>query len=259
MVRGRFAPSPTGRMHLGNVYAALMSYRSAREQGGEWILRIEDIDPQRSKPEWRQWIEDDLDWLGLQWDAEYIQSERFDRYELALDRLREQGLVYPFAKTRRERLQKELTACGAPQANDDLLLRSEAILPCPLMGKGAGGKGLAIRIGDEDIILRRSDGAWAYQLAVVVDDAEMGITEVVRGCDLEPSVKYHHYLQDCLGYPHPEYKHLPLLCNEAGQRLSKRDKSLDMSVLRQQYDRASLLSMLDTLSPKGERESMIRL
>lgn len=247
MIRGRFAPSPTGRMHLGNIYAALMSYRSAREQGGEWILRIEDIDPQRSKPEWRQWIEDDLDWLGLHWDAEYIQSERFDRYELALERLQEQGLVYPFHKTRRERL-----ACGAPQANDALLLRSEANTPCPLKGKGTpdmsgGGKGLAlaIRIDGEDIILRRSDGAWAYQLAVVVDDAEMGITEVVRGCDLEPSVKYHHFLQDCLGYPHPEYKHIPLLCNEAGQRLSKRDKALDMGQLRAKFTREEVIAQID--------------
>lgn len=228
MVRGRFAPSPTGRMHLGNVYAALMSYRSAREQGGEWILRIEDIDPQRSKTEWRQWIEDDLDWLGLHWDAEYIQSERFDRYELALEHLREQGLLFDSYKNRKERL-----AVSAPQAGD-IHMPIDTRLPAT-----------AIRIGDEDIVLRRSDGAWAYQLAVVVDDAEMGVTEVVRGCDLEPSVKYHHYLQDRLGYPHPEYKHLPLLCNEAGQRLSKRDKSLDMSVLRRQYTPSEIIGLID--------------
>lgn len=224
-------------MHLGNIYAALMSYRSAKEQGGKWILRIEDIDPQRSKPEWRQWIEDDLQWLGLDWDEEYIQSERFDHYEAALDRLREQGLVYPYWKTRRERL-----VCGAPQAGDEQAQNTEALTRLPAT---------AIRIGEEDIILRRSDGAWAYQLAVVVDDAEMGVTEVVRGVDLEPSVKYHYFLQDRLGYPHPVYKHIPLLCNEAGQRLSKRDKALDMSILRQKYDRETLLSMLDALAPTG--------
>lgn len=250
MVRGRFAPSPTGRMHLGNIYAALMSYRSAREQGGQWILRIEDIDPQRSKPEWTKWILDDLDWLGLNWDEMYVQSERFDRYEAALQRLREQGLVYPFAKTRRERL-----ACGAPQANDDYSpfpAAEAAPFPqnaAPLLrarGNSPSEKfATAIRIDGEDIILRRSDGAWAYQLAVVVDDAEMGITEVVRGCDLEPSVKYHHYLQDRLGYPHPEYKHIPLLCNDAGQRLSKRDKALDMGQLRAKFTREEVIAQID--------------
>lgn len=218
-------------MHLGNVYAALMSYRSIREQGGKWILRIEDIDPQRSKPEWKQWILDDLDWLGLNWDEMYVQSERFDHYEAALARLREQGLLYPYNKTRRERL-----ACGAPQANDDQDLRED----CP-----SEKFATAIKIDGEDIILRRSDGAWAYQLAVVVDDAEMGVTEVVRGCDLEPSVKYHHYLQDKLGYPHPVYKHLPLLCNEAGQRLSKRDKALDMGELRKRYTAEQIIAQIE--------------
>lgn len=234
MVVGRFAPSPTGRMHLGNIYAALMSWRSAREQGGKWILRIEDIDPQRSKPEWRQWIEDDLDWLGLNWDEEFIQSERYDRYEAALERLRQQDLLYPYYKTRRERL-----VCGAPHAEEQRVTPNE--------GEEQGGRlpATAIRIGDEDIILRRSDGAWAYQLAVVVDDAEMGVTEVVRGCDLEPSVRYHHYLQDRLGYPHPVYKHLPLLCNEAGQRLSKRDKALDMGELRKKYTPEEIIAQID--------------
>lgn len=240
MVVGRFAPSPTGRMHLGNIYAAYCSWQSARMQGGKWILRIEDIDPQRSKPEWRQWIEDDLNWLGLTWDEEYIQSERYDRYELALSRLREQGLLFPYYKTRRERL-----VCGAPQdlspATQNTLQIEGEKDEIPQSRKNPA---TAIRIGDEDIILRRSDGAWAYQLAVVVDDAEMGITEVVRGEDLLPSVKYHHFLQDRLGYPHPIYKHIPLIRNEAGLRLSKRDKALDMGELRKRYTPEQIIAMV---------------
>lgn len=228
---GRFAPSPTGRMHLGNIYTAYASYLSARQQGGQWILRMEDIDPQRSKREYAEQILDDLDWLGLDWDALYYQSDRYDRYEAALARLE----TYPLFRSRRERL-----AVGAPQAGDNHT-PMQTQLPAT-----------AIRIGDEDIILRRSDGAWAYQLAVVVDDAEMGITEVVRGDDLACCVRYHHFLQDALGYPHPVYRHIPLLYNEAGQRLCKRDRALDMSVLRQQYTPSALRQLLaDKLCENG--------
>lgn len=231
MVVGRFAPSPTGRMHMGNIYTAYASYLSARQQGGRWIVRMEDIDPQRCKREYAQQILDDLDWLGMEWDELYYQTDRFDRYELALSRLD----TYPLFRSRKERL-----SVGAPQAGD--------VHEVMQTQKPA----TAIRIGDEDIILRRSDGAWAYQLAVVVDDAEMGVTEVVRGDDLASCVKYHHFLQDALGYPHPEYKHIPLLYNEQGQRLCKRDKAMDMSVLRTQHAPSELRAILtDKLHENG--------
>lgn len=211
-------------MHLGNIYTAYASYLSARAQGGQWIVRMEDIDPQRCKHEYAEQILDDLNWLGLEWDGLYYQTDRFKRYEEALSKLD----TYPLYRSRKERL-----AVGAPQAGD--------IHEAMQTQKAA----TAIRIGDEDVILRRSDGAWAYQLAVVVDDAEMGVTEVVRGDDLECCVKYHHYLQDALGYPHPIYKHIPLLYNEAGQRLCKRDKAMDMGVLRTQYSPSELRELIE--------------
>ena len=225
MYIGRFAPSPTGRMHLGNIYTAYASYLRARERGGKWIVRMEDIDPQRSKQVYADQILDDLAWLGLEWDELYYQSQRFEHYEEALERL--QPYLFPLFRSRRERL-----ATGAPQANDTLA-------PMPTQKPAT-----AIRVGEEDVILRRSDGAWAYHLAVVVDDAEMGITEVVRGDDLADCVPIHHALQDLLGYPHPEYVHIPLLYNAAGQRLSKRDRAQDMSVLRQQYSPTELRELL---------------
>lgn len=211
-------------MHLGNIYTAYASYLSARAQGGQWIVRMEDIDPQRCKCEYAEQILEDLDWLGLEWDALYYQTDRFDRYEEALSKLE----TYPLYRSRKERL-----SVGAPQAGD--------IHEAMQTQKPA----TAIRIGDEDVILRRSDGAWAYQLAVVVDDAEMGVTEVVRGDDLACCVKYHTFLQDALGYPHPIYKHIPLLYNEAGQRLCKRDKAMDMSVLRTQYTPSELRDIIE--------------
>lgn len=228
MVTGRFAPSPTGRMHLGNVFAALISYLSCKSQGGEWVLRIEDIDPQRSRPEYAALVRQDLRWLGLDWDREYVQSERFHLYEEALERLRAQNLLLPSYRNRKER-----TASGAPQVGDIQGFISER--------KPA----TAILMPDgEPLILRRSDDAWAYQLAVVVDDALNEITEVVRGRDLLPSVRYHHHLQSLLGYPSPEYKHFPLLVNPEGQRLCKRDKSLDMSVLCEHYTAEEIIGRL---------------
>lgn len=230
-VIGRFAPSPTGRMHLGNVYAALLSWLSAKSQGGRWLLRIEDIDPQRSKPQFTEQLKDDLLWLGLNWDLYAVQSERYDRYEQALAQLP----TYPYYKTRNERL-----VSGAPHLTDALQPSSEA--------SASRKPAMAIRIGNEDIILRRSDGAWAYQLAVVVDDAEMGVTEVVRGRDLLDSVRYHHFLQDALDYSHPIYKHLPLLVNNDGQRLCKRDKALDMGELRKNYSPEQIIGRLAYLA-----------
>lgn len=259
MVTGRFAPSPSGRMHLGNVYAALMSWLSARSAGGRWILRIEDLDPQRSRPEYARQIEDDLRWLGLEWDeggidAGYCQSLRHGYYRQALSLIEEQGLVYACRCTR-----ADLQATQAPHASDGRLIYPGICRPAggPPFGKAGEGTrgarrlyvppGLTVRVTDRnlgtdevdlaaevgDFVLQRADGAWAYQLAVVVDDALMGVTEVVRGSDLwMPSTAQQAHLYHLLGYDEPEWAHIPLITNSLGVRLSKRDSSLSLAELR---------------------------
>lgn len=257
---GRFAPSPTGRMHLGNIYSALIAWLSARSQGGRFILRMEDIDRQRSRDEYARLIEDDLQWLGLDWDEEYIQSQRFDIYEEALHQLQDSGLTYPCYCTR-----ADILATQAPHESDGRVVYQGTCRPEHLndsLPPSNRKPATRLRVPDSDIhftdghygpqtinlasqcgdfILRRADGAWAYQLAVVVDDALMGVTEVVRGRDLLLSVPQQLYLYKLLGYSSPRFSHIPLLCNTAGQRLSKRDKSLDMAELRQRYTAQQLI------------------
>ncbi len=273
---GRFAPSPTGRMHLGNVFAALVSWLSARKEGGKWILRIEDLDPQRSRMDYARQIEDDLDWLGLDWDeggvdgkgpnAPYCQSLRGDIYKEALKKLQATGLTYPCFCTR-----ADIMATQAPHESDGRVVYAGTCRPSRLCGTfdeiPAGKPERATRLfvperdivftdrlyGDQnvnlaehcgDFVLRRADGAWAYQLAVVVDDALMGVTEVVRGSDLLLSSAQQIYLYELLGYPVPQFAHVPLLCNKAGQRLSKRDSSLSMEELRKEYTPSHLIGQL---------------
>lgn len=263
-VTGRFAPSPSGRMHLGNIYSALISWLSARSKGGEWILRIEDIDRGRSRQEWVDCIREDLRWLGLTWDKEYIQSERFHIYERELNKLKDRGLTYPCYCTR-----ADIMATQAPHESDGRIVYQGTCRPA--LGKvvvppGNGRCGATRLIVPDcdisyhdrhygsqcinlahhcgDFVLQRADGAWAYQLAVVVDDALMGVTEVVRGRDLLLSVPQQLYLYDLLGYTAPEFAHIPLLCNTEGQRLSKRDKSLDMGCLRKEFTPEMLLGKI---------------
>lgn len=293
-MKGRFAPSPTGRMHLGNVYSALLSWLSVRSQGGAWVLRIEDIDPQRSRPAYAQQIKDDLRWLGLDWDEEYTQSLRFSLYEQYLRQLQATGLVYPCYCTR-----ADIMATQAPHESDGRIVYAGTCRSQELRGvkrvEGVEGSiprafdspiprkidssknrkidastpqrppSLRLFVPDEaisftdahygpqsvnlathcgDFVLRRSDGAWAYQLAVVVDDALMGITEVVRGRDLLLSAPQQLYLYRLLGFPSPTFCHLPLLCNASGQRLCKRDKSLDLGELRQHHSAEALVGLL---------------
>lgn len=279
-MKGRFAPSPTGRMHLGNVYSALLSWLSARSQGGHWLLRIEDLDPQRSRLDYAQLIEDDLAWLGLTWDdgglaAGCRQSLRSDVYEHALNRLavmrdaEGRQLTYPCRCTR-----ADILATQAPHESDGRVVYRGTCRPERLAAGerqpdpsrpaatrlrvpdaeirfvdghyGPQAVNLAVECGD--FIVRRADGAWAYQLAVVVDDAEMGVTEVVRGRDLLLSVPQQLYLYGLLGYEAPRFCHLPLLCNAAGQRLSKRDRSLDMEHLRRRYTAEEVVGRLAHLA-----------
>lgn len=271
---GRFAPSPSGRMHLGNIFTALISWLSARQKGDKWILRIEDLDPQRSRLEYARQIEDDLIWLGLDWDeggvegrgehGPYLQSQRNQFYEEALSRLETTGLTYPCYCTR-----ADIMATQAPHESDGRVVYAGTCRPQKFGGRGKMKSGdvraARLFVPDEEItftdrlfgpqsvnlsthcgdfILRRADGAWAYQLAVVVDDALMGVKEVVRGCDLLLSSAQQIYLYRLLGLEPPEFAHVPLLCNDAGQRLSKRDKALDMETLRKEYTPSQVVGWL---------------
>lgn len=262
-VCGRFAPSPTGRMHLGNVFSALLSWLSARAQGGTWLLRIEDIDPQRSRHEYADMLMDDLQWLGLEWDGKPCwQSQRGDIYARYLQQLTEAGLIYPCYCTR-----ADILATQAPHESDGRVVYKGTCRNLP-PGTHTGPAALRMKVPDEgrgivtftdghygthtvdlttqcgDFIVRRKDGAWAYQLAVVVDDSLMGINEVVRGRDLLLSSPQQIYLAQQLGFTPPRFTHLPLLCNTAGQRLSKRDKSLDMGCLRQRLTPNQIIGLL---------------
>ena len=263
IIKGRFAPSPTGRMHLGNVFSALLSWLSAKAQGGTWLLRIEDIDPQRSKQEYAELIMDDLHWLGLDWDeGPYYQSERGDIYEHYLKQLTDNGLTYPCYCTR-----ADILATQAPHESDGRVVYKGTCrnlapgvktgpaairMKVPSEGKGIlsftdghyGMQTIDLTTHCGDFIVRRKDGAWAYQLAVVVDDALMGINEVVRGCDLLLSSPQQIYLAQQLGFAPPHFTHLPLLCNKQGQRLSKRDQSLDMAALRTSNTPEEIIGML---------------
>lgn len=262
-VCGRFAPSPTGRMHLGNVFSALLSWLSARAQGGTWLLRIEDIDPQRSRHEYADMLMDDLQWLGLEWDGKPCwQSQRGDIYARYLQQLTDAGLIYPCYCTR-----ADILATQAPHESDGRVVYKGTCRNLP-PGTHTGPAALRMKVPDEgrgivtftdghygthtvdlttqcgDFIVRRKDGAWAYQLAVVVDDALMGINEVVRGRDLLLSSPQQIFLAQQLGFTPPRFTHLPLLCNTAGQRLSKRDKSLDMGCLRQRFTPNQIIGLL---------------
>ncbi len=269
---GRFAPSPTGRMHLGNVYAALQSYHSVKSRGGRWILRIEDLDEQRSRLDYARQLEDDLLWLGLEWDeggvdnvgpnGPYCQSQRSEIYAEHLRRIQSQGLTYPCTCTR-----ADILATQAPHQSDGRVIYGgrcrPAQMPCfsaepdgrhstrlwvpdseiRFMDRNFGKQTFNLARDCGDFILRRSDGQWAYQLAVVVDDALMGVTEVVRGADLLLSTAQQIYLYQLLGYPIPEFAHIPLKTNSAGQRLAKRDSAMSMEELRKRYTPAEVIAL----------------
>lgn len=258
-VVGRFAPSPTGRMHLGNVFSALLSWLSAKSQRGRWLLRIEDIDRGRSRQAYADLLMDDLEWLGLTWDGEPVyQSQRSDIYEHYFQELRQRGLTYPCYCTR-----ADLLAAQAPHESDGRVVYPGTCRQAPRRDGVAAATRLMVpdeRVTIEDghygtqsvdmardvgdFIIRRKDGGWAYQLVVVVDDALMGVTEVVRGQDLLLSAPQQAWLARLLGFEAPRFVHLPLLCNQQGQRLSKRDQSLDMASLRERYTAKEIVGRL---------------
>lgn len=258
-LRGRFAPSPSGRMHLGNAFSALLAWLSVRQAGGEMVLRLEDLDPARCKPAYCAQVEEDLRWLGLDWDmggsqggAAYYQSRRSELYRTYLEQLRAKGLLYPCFCSR-----NQLHAASAPHRSDGTPLYSGAcrdLTPEQQIERAKTRKpAFRVRVPEEvvsftdgvmgqqaqnlawecgDFILCRSDGVYAYQLAVVVDDALMGVSQVVRGEDLLDSTPRQIWLQRQLGFPQPDYFHVPLLYGQDGHRLSKRQRDLDLGAIR---------------------------
>lgn len=291
-VCGRFAPSPSGRMHLGNLLCGLIAWLSVRSQNGKMILRQEDLDSMRCPLSYARLIEEDLRWFGLDWDegglegkgphAPYLQSRRSDIYQKYLDKLEQKGLLYPCFCSR-----AQLHAASAPHLEDGQVLypgtcrrltpqqvgqkrktRSPAIrvkVPDRTVGftdlhYGRVEQNLAARCGD--FILRRSDGVFAYQLAVTVDDGLMEVTQVVRGRDLLSSTPRQIWLLQELGFSVPEYGHIPLLLDETGSRLSKRDLSLDLGELRKRFGRpepilgklAYAAGLLDRPEPASVKE-----
>ena len=260
---GRFAPTPSGRMHLGNVFAALIAWLSVRSRDGEMVLRMEDLDTQRTSAEFAEILRDDLRWLGLTWDRETpAQSQRSVVYDRYFEILREKGLLYPCYCTR-----SQLHSVNAPHLSDGTYVypgtcrnltegeraafhRAPAwrvVVPDRVWTvedkiQGTYRCNLATECGD--MVVRRADGVYVYQLAVTVDDGEAGITEVVRGMDLLSSAPRQMYLQELFGFPHPEYAHVPMLLAPDGRRLSKRDRDLDLGILRQRLTREELLGVL---------------
>ena len=247
----RFAPSPTGRLHLGHAYSAILAHDHARARGGAFLLRIEDIDGTRSRPEHVATVLDDLAWLGLAWDGEPVfQSRRLARYEAALGILKDQGLLYPCFCTRAE-IAEALSAPHGPSPAYPGTCRgidnahrlhephcwrldmARAVAHAgPLTWSDYGGRIPADPLAAGDVVLARKDAPASYHLAVTVDDAAQGVTDVVRGRDLFDATHVHRLLQALLGLPTPAYHHHALLTGPDGARLAKRTGAPTLADLR---------------------------
>ena len=256
---GRFAPTPSGRMHLGNVFSFLVAWLSVKSRGGYMVLRMEDLDTQRTSEEFAQTLRQDLTWLGLTWDWEQDpQSRRSRIYDQYFEILRQKQLLYPCYCTR-----SQLHNVNAPHLSDgtyvypgtcrhrtDIPDRApswrvrvpEGIWQLQDLLMGDFSQDLSTDCGD--FVVRRADGVYVYQLAVTVDDGEAGVTEVVRGVDLLGSAPRQMYLQSLFEFPHPAYGHVPLLLAPDGRRLSKRDRDLDLGQLRLQLKPEQLIGSL---------------
>lgn len=258
--RGRFAPSPTGPLHLGSLVAAVGSYADAKFHGGKWLVRIEDVDLQRRVPGAAKQILDTLEKLGMEWDEEVIyQSRRSEAYRDALHILDKQGLLYPCTCSRKEIADSSITGLygfiypgtclNNPvslqnahalriQTNDEVIQFYDGL-------KGLYTQKLLSDVGD--FVLRRADGIYAYQLAVVVDDAAQNITHVVRGADLIDSTPRQIFLQQLLRYPVPQYMHLPVVTNAAGEKLSKQTNAAPVNTAE------ALQELVDALNFLGQQ------
>lgn len=256
----RFAPSPTGHLHRGHAFSALTAWSAARDAGGRFILRIEDIDRTRCRPEYEAAILEDLAWLGLDWEAPVRrQSEHMDDYHAALERLRGRGLLYRDFRTRREIAQAAASAPHGPEAafrggpaadEAERLARGEPFawrLSVERAMEALGGQALTFTEEGEgaergmlqadprvsgDVVLARKDVGVAYHLAVVVDDALQGVTHVIRGLDLFDATPVQRLLQELLDLPEPIYRHHRLLTDAEGRRFAKRDKAETLRELR---------------------------
>ena len=247
-------------MHLGNVFAALIAWLSVRSRDGEMVLRMEDLDTQRTSEEFAQILREDLQWLGLDYDRETLpQSQRSDIYDRYFEILREKELLYPCYCTR-----SQLHGVNAPHLSDGTYVYPGTCrqLTDPPAGrkpawrvmvtdkiwtvedKVQGHYELNLATDCGDMVVRRADGVYVYQLAVTVDDGEAGVTEVVRGMDLLSSAPRQMYLQELFGFPHPEYGHVPMLLAPDGRRLSKRDRDLDLGQLRLRVTPEQLIGTL---------------
>ena len=256
----RFAPSPTGRMHAGNIFSYLYAWLYTKQLGGKVLLRIEDLDSSRSRSSYADQIKQDFEMLGLYWDEEVApQSQRNEVYAEAFQRLENLGLTYPCFCTR-----ADIHAASAPHASEQLVypgtcaqltsdqqrdrfreLEQEGRSPSVRIKIGGGTISFRDIIqGDQrfscadecgDFVIRRSDGGFAYQLAVVVDDAEQGVNLVVRGADLLASTPMQIYLQNLLGLGQPRYAHVPLVCAPDGRRIAKRNQDASLDELLSQY------------------------
>ena len=259
-IRGRLAPSPTGFIHLGNAWAFLLAWLAARSVGGQVVLRIEDIDPQRSKPQYAAALIEDLKWLGLDWDfgpdrpdsaglqlGPFEQSQRTACYTAAIARL-EDDAGAPYPGTCRHLSPAQQEAMLAAGRRPCLRLRCPAE-PITFTDAVLGEQSYTLADCGGDFALRRSDGVMAYQLAVAVDDALMGINQVVRGRDLLISTPRQIALLKFLGYGAPAYAHVPLLRDAEGQRLAKRHQSLAVRNLKQSgVDPRRITGFLGTLA-----------
>ena len=260
---GRFAPTPSGRMHLGNVFAALIAWLSVRSRDGEMVLRMEDLDTQRTSGEYAEILRDDLKWLGLDYDRETPpQSQRSAVYDGYFEQLSQMGLLYPCYCTR-----SQLHSVNAPHLSDGTyvypgtcrnlteaqrrafdrppawrVMVPDKVWVVEDRVQGTYSCNLSTDCGD--MVVRRADGVYVYQLAVTVDDGEAGVTEVVRGMDLLSSAPRQMYLQSLFGFPHPDYAHVPMLLAPDGRRLSKRDKDLDLGQLRRRVSPERLIGTL---------------
>jgi glutamyl-Q tRNA(Asp) synthetase len=251
----RFAPSPTGRLHLGHAYSAVLGHTRARESGGKFLLRIEDLDQTRRRPEFVDGTFEDLRWLGLNWDEPmFVQSQRTSAYEEALEKLKARGLVYPCFCTRAD-IAQSLTAPHGDAATsypgtcrdlpDDPERRATtphcwrldsakalAITGLPSWTEAGGNIFIATEADIGDAILARKDAPASYHLSCVVDDAVSGVTMVVRGADLRASTPIQRALQELLELPEPTYAHHPLVAHADGRRLAKRDLAPTLAAMR---------------------------
>jgi glutamyl-Q tRNA(Asp) synthetase len=278
MLTSRFAPSPTGQLHLGHAYSAALGHSAARQAGGRFLLRIEDLDPTRARSEFVDAIRDDLRWLGLDWDDPVlVQSQRTQAYAAALDELRARRLVFACFCTRADIAQSLTAPHGDAAASypgtcrhlpDDPERRASTPhcwrldsakaldrvgLPSWSESDGTAFQSVISDIGDA--ILARKDAPASYHLACVVDDSASGVTLVVRGADLRPSTPIQRLLQSLLGLPEPVYCHHRLVVHEDGRRLAKRDKAPTLAALRDSgFDGPALAGdLLDGRLPAGFR------